>query len=163
MKNTKTIFSLLVAGLILGGCAANSTGSTLNSGLSTAKGPQFEKFETAQEGKSNIYIYRKAHLLRNVLIPDIHSENLKTKSDKVLPKLLPDGYIKETVDAGDYKIWAATEVQNEIIINAESKKTYCIQYYITPGFIVDHPQFKLQDISKCEQEIKKTKLSGQNI
>jgi hypothetical protein len=147
MEKRNAIASLLISGLILGGC--------------TAKGPQFEKFETPQKGKSNIYIYRKAQFFGDGLRPDIHYTNLKTNSDTVLPKLLPDGYIKETVKAGNYKIWAKTEVQNEVIINAKENKNYCIQHYVTPGFFIGHPQFEIQDLNKCKPEIKKTKLSGQ--
>ena len=36
---------------------------------------------------------------------------------------------------------------------------YCIEHYISIGFIVGHPQFKIVDIEKCKEEISKTKLS----
>ena len=146
MKKQNAIATLLVTGLIMGGC--------------TVKGPQFEKFETPKEGKSNIYIYRKAQFFGDGLTPDIHNTNLKTNTDKILPKLLPDGYIKETVSNGNYKIWAKTEAQNEVILDVKVNRNYCIQHYITPGFFIGHPQFEVQDLEKCEPEIKKTKLSG---
>jgi len=146
MKKQITLATLVATGLIMGGC--------------TAKGLQFEKFEKPKQGKSNIYIYRKAIFVGDGLRPDIHNTNLKTNSDKILPKLLPNGYIKETINAGNYKIWAKTEAQNEVVINAKENKNYCIQHYVTPGFFIGHPQFEIQDLAKCEPEIKKTKLSG---
>lgn len=125
----------------------------------TAKGPQFEKFETPKQDEANIYIYRKAIIFGDGLQPDIHQTNLSTNEDKVLPKVLPDGYIMQALKPGEYQFWAKTEAKNEVNVHAEANNIYCIQHYVTPGAFVGHPQFELQDLKTCEVEIKKTKLS----
>ena len=52
-----TSLSLIAFGTIITGC--------------TAKGPQFTEFEKPKEGKSNIYIYRKAIFAGDGLRPTI--------------------------------------------------------------------------------------------
>jgi len=142
MKKIKKTIILIIGGLILGGC--------------TAKGPQFKKFEIPSQGKANIYIYRKAQFFGDALFPDIHITNTE---DKILPRLLLDGYIKEEVDPGTYLIWAKTEARNQVIIKAKKNKNYCIQHYISWGFFIGHPQFELQSLLECEPAIKTTRLS----
>jgi hypothetical protein len=67
----------------------------------------------------------------------------------------------QTLKPGSYQFWGKTEARNEVNLNVEPNQIYCIQFYITPGFFLAHPQFELQDLAKCEPEIKKTKLSLQ--
>lgn len=125
----------------------------------TAKGPQFSAFEKPKPGEANLYVYRKAILFGDGLRPDIHKANMTTKEEDVLSPLQPSGYILETLKPGEYEIWAKTEAKNEVIFKAEADQIYCIQHYITPGFLIGHPQFELQDLAKCESGIKDTKLS----
>ena len=124
----------------------------------SAKGPQFNGFKQPENGKSNVYIYRTSYMGAAVT-PDIHQTNLETKKDIVLGSLKPNGYIVTTITPGMYKFWAKTEAENEVKLEANPNKTYCIEHYISMGFIVGHPQFKIVDMKKCEKEIKKTKLS----
>jgi predicted small lipoprotein YifL len=141
-----------------------STLSAILIGLSGcgAKGPQFTTFEKPREGKSLIYIYRNGNFFGGGVQPQIHKTDLESKFSEDIGKIEPSGYIKTEADSGkSYEIWAKTEVTNSVKLNSIENKVYCIQHYITPGFFVGHPQFELQDLEKCETEIKKTKLSLQ--
>lgn len=125
----------------------------------TAKGPQFSTFEKPKPGEANLYIYRKAILFGDGLRPDIHKTDMSTKEEDILAPLQPNGYIVEMLKPGEYEIWGKTEAKNEVIFKVEADQIYCIQHYVTPGFFIGHPQFELQDLSICEPEIRKTKLS----
>jgi len=140
---TKVSIGGLVA-LILAGCSA--------------KGPQFNGFQKAQNGKSNVYIYRKSYLGGSIT-PNIHQTNLSTNRDKVIGSVKPNGYIVTTVAPGRYKYWAKTEAQNEVVLQVGSNRNYCIKHYISLGILVGHPQFKTIDMRTCTEEIKGTHLS----
>ncbi len=58
-----------------------------------------------------------------------------------------------------YKFWAKTEARNEVDLKVDPNQIYCIEHYISIGVIVGHPKFKIVDMAKCEEELKKTKLS----
>ena len=143
----RKIVSLAVASvaiLVMSGCSA--------------KGPHFNGFKQPESGKSNVYIYRTSHWgLSNT--PDIHQTNLTTKQDKIIGNIKPNGYMMTTITPGMYKFWAETEAKNEVNLKANPNKIYCIEHYLTIGFILNHPQFKLVDMQKCKEEIKETKLS----
>jgi hypothetical protein len=143
-----TLFSVSISTLAL----LNFTGCS-------ATGPKFEKFDTPQKDKSLVYVYRTSFLGASVT-PDIHETNLETQNDKILGEIKPHGYLKTEVDEGKYQIWAKTEAKNEVDLNIEKNKIYCIENYISMGFLVGHPQFKQIDLAKCEQELKETKLSN---
>lgn len=149
----KKIYSISMAIIVLlgfGGCA---------------KGPQFTEFKKPNKDEANLYVYRKINVLmggHNLNKPDIHQINTGTHEDDVLPQLQAGGYIMQTLKPGEYQFWAQTEARNEVNLKIEPNKIYCIQHYFTLGFLVPHPQFELQDLSKCETEIKDTKLSLQD-
>lgn len=144
--------SLLLQGLFIGAVSL-----TLFTGC-TAKGPQFTQFEKPKENKSLVYLYRTG-IMGAAVTPTITQKNLDTNLALSLGNIKPMGYIKTEVDEGNYEFWAKTEARNEVNLKVKKGKTYCIEHYITIGFIVGHPQFKLVDMDKCEKEIKKTHLS----
>lgn len=131
----------------------------LLSGCSVAKGPQFIEFQKPNKDEANLYIYRKIAFWGGRLRPDMHQKNTKTNKDYVLPDLQRGGYIMQTLKPGSYQFWAKTETKNEVNLNVEPNQIYCIQFYTTPGFLLPHPQFELQDLAECELQIKETKLS----
>jgi hypothetical protein len=133
-----------IAVLVMSGCSA--------------KGPQFNGFKQPINGQANVYIYRTSYLGAAVT-PSIHQTNLTNNQDKVIGSIKPNGYIMTTITPGMYKFWAKTEAENEVKIKATPNKIYCIEHYISIGFIVGHPQFKIVDMEKCKKEIKETKLS----
>jgi len=139
---------------------ATVTGAMFITGCSSANGPQFTKFDTPKEDKSLVYIYRTSGLGAAVT-PKIHKTNLVSNEDKVIGYVKPSGYIKEEVDVGKYQFWAKTEWKNEVDLEIEKNKIYCIENYISFGFFIGHPQFKLIPLEKCEAEIKTTKLTIQ--
>jgi hypothetical protein len=124
----------------------------------SAKGPQFSGFSTPTNGKSNVYLYRDSSMLGGGVAPDIHELNVKTSKDIVLGHINRNGYILTTVNPGEYKFWAKTEARNEVDIQTKPNKVYCIKHYITAGFFVGHPQFKLVDMKTCKEEIQDTHL-----
>jgi hypothetical protein len=124
----------------------------------SAKGPQFDGFKEPVAGKSNVYIYRTSYF-GAIVSPNIYKTNIKINNDKIIGSVKPNGYIMTTITPGMHKFWARTEVQNEVYLTANPSKIYCIEHYITFGFFVGHPQFKIIDIEKCKKEIKETKLS----
>jgi len=136
-----------------------STAILVMSGCS-AKGPQFSGFKKPANGKANVYVYRTSYL-GAAITPDIHKTNLSTNSDEVIGSIKPNGYIMTTITPGMYKFWAKTEAENEVKLEADPNKIYCIEHYISIGFVVGHPQFKIVDMEKCKKEIKDTKLSIQ--
>lgn len=147
MKNSLKITALALCGAFMfAGCNAN--------------GPQFTKFDTPKDDKSLVYVYRTSGLGAAVT-PKIHQTDLVTKEDKVIGFVQPSGYIMAEVKEGDYQFWAKTEAKNEVDLKIEKNKIYCIENYITMGFFVGHPQFKLIPLEKCETEIKTTKLTIQ--
>lgn len=131
----------------------------LLTGCATAKGPDFVKFEVPKENKSLLYIYRTSTTGFQIK-PTIHKTNILTNEDDVIGFAEPQGYFYTDIDEGNYQIWAQTETKNEISINIEKNKIYCIEHYISLGLFAGHPEFKLINLSECEQEIKKTKRSG---
>jgi hypothetical protein len=147
MKN-KLIMTALTSAtiLVMSGCSA--------------KGPQFNGFKKPTNGQANVYVYRTSYLGAAVT-PDIHKTNLSTNSDEVIGSIKPNGYIMTTITPGMYKFWAKTEAENEVKLEANPNKIYCIKHYISMGFVVGHPQFKIVDMEKCKKEIKDTKLSIQ--
>ena len=124
----------------------------------SAKGPQFNGFKEPKKDTANVYIYRIGSLGGSVT-PDIHKVNLKTNKDIVIGNIKPNGYIMTTITPGMTKFWAKTEARNEVNLKADPNKIYCIEHYISMGFFVGHPQFKIVDMEKCKQKIKDTKLS----
>jgi len=124
----------------------------------SAKGPQFSEFEQPTKGQSNVYIYRTSYLGAKIT-PDIHKVNLSTNDDEIIGSIKPNGYIMTKITPGMYKFWAKTEAKNEVKLKIDSNKIYCIKHYISMGFIIGHPQFKIVDMEKCKKEIKETKLS----
>ncbi|WP_456402770.1 hypothetical protein [Hydrogenimonas sp.] len=143
----KKIATAALAGMvvvIMGGCSA--------------KGPQFSGFKKPAYGQANVYVYRTSYL-GAALTPDIHKTNLTDYRDEVIGSLKPNGYIMTTLSPGMYKFWARTEAENEVKLRVNPNKIYCIEHYISIGFLVGHPQFKVVDMEKCEREIKKTNLS----
>ena len=143
-KRVLKIAAISMAVLVMSGCSA--------------KGPQFSGFKQPVHGESNVYIYRTSYLGAAV-IPDIHQTDLSTNKDNILGTIKPNGYIMTTITPGMYKFWAKTEAENEVKLEAIPNKIYCIEHYISIGFIVGHPQFKIVDMQKCKEEIKETKLS----
>jgi hypothetical protein len=127
----------------------------------SAKGPQFNGFKEPAKGTSNVYVYRTSYFGAAVT-PDIHKTNLKTNKDEIIGSIKPNGYIMTTITPGMHKFWAKTEAQNEVDLTANPSKIYCIEHYITFGFVVGHPQFKIVDMEKCKKEIVETKLSLQD-
>ncbi len=146
--NKKIIILVLtsIAILIISGCSA--------------KGPQFSGFKQPLNGQSNVYIYRTSYLGAGIT-PDIHQTNLTNKKDRIIGAIKPNGYIMTTITPGMYKFWAKTEAENEVNLEVVPNKIYCIEHYISIGFVVGHPQFKIVNMEKCKKEIKKTKLSPQ--
>ncbi len=126
----------------------------------SAKGPRFNGFKEPAKGTSNVYIYRTSSMGAGVT-PDIHKTNLKNNKDEIIGSIKPNGYIMTTITPGMYKFWAKTEAENEVKLEADPNKIYCIEHYISMGFVVGHPQFKIVDMEKCKKEIKDTKLSIQ--
>ncbi|ADG92473.1 conserved hypothetical protein [Arcobacter nitrofigilis DSM 7299] len=126
----------------------------------SAKGPQFNGFNEPTKGNSNVYIYRTSSLGAGVT-PNIHDTNLEDSTDKIVGNVKPNGYIMTTITPGMHKFWAKTEVTNEVNLNIDPNKIYCIKNYISMGFLVGHPQFEIVDMNKCKDEIKETKLSLQ--
>lgn len=150
MKKTlllQSIFTGIVILTIFTGCAA--------------KGPKFTNFKEPPKGKSLVYLYRTSYL-GAVVTPTITQKNLDTNVSLSLGQIKPMGYIKTEVNPGNYDFWAKTEVRNDININVKKEKIYCVENYITLGFLMGHPQFKLIDMDKCKKEIKKTHLSLDN-
>lgn len=139
------------------------TALALGLGGCSAKGPQFTEFEQPKDGKSLIYIYRNGNIFGAGLQPTIKKTDLASNENEEIGAIKPSGYIKTEANSGkSYEIWAKTEARNSVVLESlENHKVYCIQHYITPGFFVGHPQFEIQDLDKCEPEIKKTKLSLQ--
>jgi hypothetical protein len=134
----------------------------LSTGCSVkADGPQFNGFKTPEKGKSNVYLYRDSYFAAAV-VPEIHQKNLNTNEDKIIGKIKPYGYIVTTVDPAQYQIWAKTEAKNEVNLDVKPNKIYCIKHYISMGFIVGHPKFKIMNMEKCKKEIEKTRLSIEN-
>jgi hypothetical protein len=136
-----------VAVLVISGCSA--------------KGPQFNGFKEPANGQSNVYLYRTSYLGAGVT-PDIHKTNEANGQDEIIGSLKPNGYIMTTITQGMHKFWAKTEAQNEVDLQADPNKIYCIEHYISVGFFVGHPQFEIVDMEKCKKEIIETKLSLQN-
>ncbi len=130
--------------LVIGGCGA--------------KGPQFSKFQEPNKGEANVYIYRTSYLGAAVT-PTIHQTDLNTSNDKVIGTIKPNGYIMTTITPGMYKFWAKTEAENEVNLEINPNKIYCIEHYISMGFAVGHPQFKIVNMDKCKKDIQGTKLS----
>jgi hypothetical protein len=124
-----------------------------------ASGPKFEGFKKPSKGKANVYIYRTSYAGAAV-VPDIHKTNLSTNKDEVIGSVEPNGYIMTTVKPDKYKFWAKTEVENEVQLKANPDEIYCIEHYISIGFLIGHPQFKLVDMEKCKKEIEHTNLSS---
>jgi hypothetical protein len=124
----------------------------------TAKGPQFSSFEKPKEGNSKVYIYRTS-LFGGAINPDIFQKNLDTNESLLLGEVKSMGYISTEIKPGNYEFWAKTEAKNEVLISAKANETYCIEHYITMGFFIGHPQFKIIPIDKCEREIVTTNLS----
>lgn len=124
----------------------------------TAKGPQFQKFEQPKESKSLVYLYRTS-FLGAAITPTITQKNLDTNLALSIGNIKPNGYIKTEVDEGNYEFWAKTEAKNEVRLKVEKGKTYCIEHYISIGFLIGRPQFEIVDMRKCKEEIKKTHLS----
>jgi hypothetical protein len=124
----------------------------------TAKGPKFEKFEKPKENKSLVYLFRTG-IMGAAITPTITQKNLDTNLSISLGNIKPMGYIKAEVDEGNYEFWAKTEAKNEVNLKIEKGKTYCIEHYITIGFFIGHPQFKVVDMEQCKQDIKETHLS----
>jgi len=144
--------SILFQGVLIGAVAFTTfTGCT-------AKGPQFQEFDKPKEDKSLVYLYRTG-VMGAAVTPTITQKNLDTNLSLSLGSIKPMGYIKTEVDEGNYEFWAKTEAKNEVNLKVEKGKTYCIEHYISMGFFVGHPQFKLVDMVKCEKEIKDTHLS----
>ena len=137
--------------------ALSTTAIILFSGCS-AKGPQFTNFQQPEKGQSNVYLYRTSYF-GGAIQPNIHKENISTKTDTIIGSIKPYGYIMTKVQPGKYQFWAKTEARNEVNLDIEPNKIYCIKHYITPGFFIGHPQFKIVDMAKCKKELKKTKLS----
>ncbi len=146
----KLFFKIVLIGFVV----------VLVSGCS-AKGPQFKGFVQPVAGQSNVYIYRKSYMGAAVT-PDIHQVNLSTKEEKNLGGLKPNGYILTTVEPGTYKFWARTEAKNEVTLKANPGTNYCIEHYISMGFLVGHPQFRIVDMQQCKQDIKKARLITNN-
>ena len=145
MRNKLLGFTFLsIAILFMNGCSA--------------KGPQFNGFKKPINGNANVYLYRTSYLGAAV-IPDIHIIDLSNNKDKILGTIKPNGYIMTTIKPGKYKFWARTEAKNEVQIEAYSNKIYCIENYISIGFVVGHPQFRFVDMEECKKDIKETKLS----
>lgn len=131
------------------------------SGCGNAKGPQFNGFKEPTSGQANVYIYRTSSLGAAVT-PDIHKTNVASGQDEIIGSIKPKGYIMTTIKPGINKFWAETEARNEVDLQADPDKIYCIEHYISIGFIAGHPQFKIVDMEQCKAEIKKTKLSLQD-
>ena len=124
----------------------------------SAKGPAFTEFEKPSEDKSLVYIYRTG-IIGGSVTPDIHKKNISTNEDVIIGNVKPSGYIKTEVNEGNYEFWAKTEAKNEANIEVKKGNIYCIEHYISIGFFIGHPQFKIVDIEKCKEEITKTNLS----
>lgn len=137
-------FSGFLALLMLGGCSA--------------KGPQFAGFQKPQDGNSKVYIYRTS-FLGAAVVPNIHQKNLDTNESLILGEVKPSGYISTEIKPGNYEFWAKTEAKNEVQIAAKANETYCVEHYISFGFFIGHPQFKMIPMEKCEKEIIATNLS----
>lgn len=146
MKLKKYVYSLVAVGLVLflNGCSA--------------KGPQFKKFVEPTDKQSNIYVYRTSYA-GGAITPDIHLQDLSSNKDVVIGEIKPDGFIVKSVKPGKYLIWAKTEVKNEVALDVKKNKNYCIEHYLSFGFLVGRPQFKEVSMDQCEREIKNTKLS----
>lgn len=129
---------------ILSGCAAS--------------GPQFVDFEKPKQGNSKVYVYRTSGL-GGAVVPSVHQTNLGTNEDKIIGEVKPSGYISTEIQPGKYQIWAKTEAKNEVYIDAKADEIYCVEHYISFGFFIGHPQFKLIPIEQCKLDIKTTKLS----
>lgn len=147
--------SLLLQSLIIGAVAFTTfTGCT-------AKGPKFQSFDKPKEDKSLVYLYRTGYLGAAVT-PTITQKNLDTNLSISVGNIKPMGYIKTEVAEGNYEFWAKTEAKNEVNLKVEKGKIYCIEHYISIGFFIGHPQFKLVDMEQCKKEIKETHLSLQD-
>jgi len=134
--------SLAVGGvLLLSGCVA--------------KGPQFNGFKKPDNNTSNVYIYR-TQILGSATLSNIHQFNMETNKDKVLGVVKLKGYILTNVKPGVYKFWAS---RNEVGLKVFANKIYCIKHYVSIGFFLPHPQFKLVDLKQCKKEIKDTRLT----
>jgi uncharacterized secreted protein with C-terminal beta-propeller domain len=145
MKKKLIMIALtIVAILVMSGCSA--------------KGPQFSGFKKPTHGQANVYIYRTSYL-GAAITPEIYQANIDNSNYKVVGRIKPNGYIMTTITPGMYKFWATTEVKNEVILKVNPNKIYCIEHYISMGWLIGHPQFKIVDMRKCKEDIKETKLS----
>jgi len=135
-------FSLIATGvLLLSACSKQPIPDIIKDG----------NLKAPSNGNSMLYVYRLSSLMGMGVYYDIHDS---AQEDKVLGTLENDTIIAQEIPPGPRKIWARTEVKDEVNIDAKPNEINCIKGSVGFGLIVGHPHLSVIDRATCEQEIR---------
>ncbi|MGN5048666.1 DUF2846 domain-containing protein [Aeromonas sp. 23P] len=132
MRKLFTVFMAMTF-LMLGGCSSLPEQNPNDPAIVQAK-----SFSPAPEGKAHVYIYRDSWLNR------LHPMDVYL-NDKILGDSYNKSFFLLNLDAGkSYKLGSESEFgNNELVLNAESGKTYYVRHYTRLGIVFPQSDLKL--------------------
>jgi hypothetical protein len=133
---TRTLLTLAVIGLLLGGCAS---------------GPRFTPDTAGRPDRGTVYVYRPGAFGAAVR-PNV------TANGVVLGELQAQGYFVYHAAPGELELTAKTEATSSVTVDVKGGQTYYVKGSIGMGFFVGHPHLVIVSNDVGEKEIVECKL-----
>jgi hypothetical protein len=129
---------LLTFFLVFSGCAAS--------------GPSFESITNIPVGEALIYIYRPAKFKLSAVAFDVKD------GKKLITMLKNGGYFPYLVKAGELEIWAQTELESSVVLDAKAGQIYYIRGTLDFGAYSGRPILEMVPAEVGKKEIGKLNL-----
>ncbi len=135
----KRLLTVIVASLVLSGCAAT--------------GEAYSSMKAPVEGKAKLYVLRDDRFMGGALAFSVYANDVK------VGVIRNNGYFDADIPLGDVEVWGEEESKRGIVIRAEEGKTYCVRVGVEVGLLTSGPSFSEVPRHRCGQALTGKKKS----